>query len=91
MKIPRFIYRIYDIAERHKLNLFGIGLSLVMGIICLSQKDMMYWCEKDWTEASTELWIPELGITKLQAWEMFWIGTLLSIIIMGIACITWRK
>lgn len=91
MRIPKRLKHIYEIAERHKWNLAGIGLALLTWGITLSQMDMMFFSCITWEEASKKLWIPELGITYLVAWEMFWILSLLSIVLMGIACIDWRK
>jgi len=85
------INKAYEIAEKHKLNVFGIALSVFIGVVGVLQMDMMYWCEKLWQEAHDEMWFPELGISKLHAWEMFGILVFLAILIMGVSCITWKS
>lgn len=83
--------KILEIAKKHKWNLTGIVCSLVMTLIGLGQMDMMFWSLISYEDACKRIWVPELGISLKDSFELFWMSIFLSILLMLISCITWKK
>jgi hypothetical protein len=83
--------QILEIAEGHKWYMAGIVISISMLLIGFLQIDHMWWTLISYDEACKRIWVPELGLSYKDCFELFGTMIIFSIFIMLISAITWKK
>jgi len=82
---------VLEISLRHGINLTGIVTALSLGLICVLQTDTMLFDIRTYEWLRDYIWVSELGLSALNCWMIFCTGIIVSIILMLVSCITWKK